>query len=218
MGFMDSVTSFTKGVGAKAKGNYDVVNLNSQISAIQREIGGLFTAIGERYYNNHKDDPEECFSGMIKEVKDRIAKINSLQQEIENTKEALANVSFSSAQPAVRYCVKCGTPLDMGSVFCVKCGAQQPADEAAGVAPAPTPQSAPDSYTAMTAPVADAAPSAPAPVAEAAPVQAAAEAAPAPAPETGAAAPAEGVKKCPVCGVALKADADFCTTCGTKYI
>ncbi len=202
MGFMDSVTSFTKGVGAKAKGNYDVVNLNSQISALQREIGGLFTAIGERYYNNHKDDAEECFSGMIKEVKDRIAKINSLQQEIENTKEALANVSFSSAQPAVRYCVKCGTPLDMGSVFCVKCGAQQPADEAAGFAPAPMPQPAPDAYTTMTAPVADAAP---APASEA--------------PATAEpASPAANEKKCPVCGVSLRADADFCTTCGTKYI
>ena len=127
MGFMDSVTNFTKGVGTKAKGNYDVVSLNAQISTIQREITGLFTSIGERYYETHKDSPEECFSGMIKEVDDRIRKINSIQQEIESTKEAMAAVSFVTPQQAVRYCVKCGTPLDIGNVFCVKCGAKQPA-------------------------------------------------------------------------------------------
>ena len=126
MGFMDNVTSFTKGVGAKAKGNYDVVSLNAQIASIQKEITGIYTSIGERYYDVHRDDHEECFSGMIREVNERLDKIMAIQAEIESTKEAMASVSFSSAQPAVKYCIKCGTQLGARDVFCIRCGTRQP--------------------------------------------------------------------------------------------
>ena len=191
MGFMDSVTSFTKGVGAKAKGNYDVVSLNAQISSIQREITGLYTSIGERYYETHKDSPEECFSGMIKEVNDRVARINSIQREIESTKEAMASVSFTAAQPSVRYCVKCGTPLELGSVFCVKCGAKQPGADGDSV----------------EVPVAE-------PVMQESPVaETNIEAFNETANDVSA---VEAEIKCPVCGVSLKAGSAFCTTCGSK--
>lgn len=126
MGFMDSVTNFTKGVGTKAKGNYDVVSLNAQISAIQKEISSIYTSIGERYYEIHKDDHEECFSGMIKEINERLDKINIIQGEIENTKEVMAAVSFSGSQPSVKYCIKCGTQLGARDMFCVHCGTKQP--------------------------------------------------------------------------------------------
>ncbi len=190
MGFMDSVTSFTKGVGAKAKGNYDVVSLNSQISTIQREITGLYTKIGERYYEVHKDSPEECFDGMIREVNDRVAKISALQREIENTKEAMAAVTFTNPQAAVRYCTKCGTPLEVGNVFCVRCGAKQadytqPAPAAEGGVYADEP-AAPMQETSV----------------DATPVQEMVE-------------PASPVI-CPVCGVELRPGSSFCTSCGTK--
>lgn len=38
MSFMDNVSAFTKGVGQKAKGNYDILTLNNQITNLNKDM------------------------------------------------------------------------------------------------------------------------------------------------------------------------------------
>lgn len=129
MGFMDSVSAFTKGVSAKAKGNYDVVTLNSQVSGLKREISALQAQLGEEYIKLHRDDAEEALAGFIAAIKEKENKIEELNAQIEATKEATAAVQLTAPATAAsgytgRRCSNCGAPLDADAVFCGKCGAK----------------------------------------------------------------------------------------------
>lgn len=130
MGFMDNVSTFTKGVGAKAKGNYDVVNLNSQISTLQRDINSLYTLLGEKYYSVHSTDPDEAVAGLVEQINAKKAKIDELQNDILKTKDDIAAVQLVAPQmKEFKFCVKCGNKLAPDAVFCTKCGTKQPENQ-----------------------------------------------------------------------------------------
>lgn len=97
MGFMEEVSAFTKGVGQKAKGNYDIVTMNNKISSLSKEIRGIYFQLGEQYYAAHKDDPEEGLVSLVNQIKDLEAQIADIQRQIENTKAVTASVQFSAA-------------------------------------------------------------------------------------------------------------------------
>lgn len=129
MGFMDSVSTFTKGVGAKAKGNYDVVALNTQISACKKEIAALYSKLGETYYAAHKNDPDESVKGIVSEIIDRENKIAAINDQITKTKEATAAVQLTNSPVLAgptnalgRKCSNCGASLADDAVFCAECG------------------------------------------------------------------------------------------------
>ncbi len=130
MGFMDGVAAFTKGVGQKAKGSYDIVAMNGKVSSLTKEISGVYTQIGEKYYALHKDEPEKAFEDFIETVKSLEAQRAVIERQIESTKAATASVPLSAqGAPATAngengFCEKCGAPLPEDSVFCVRCGAK----------------------------------------------------------------------------------------------
>ena len=129
MGFMDSVTSFAQGVSTKAKGNMDVVALNTQVSATTKEINNLFKTLGERYYNLHKDSPEEELKDLVNDISEKYEKIKQLEDNIEATKETISAVQLvkpASAEEGSRFCPKCGASVAPDNLFCVKCGTRVP--------------------------------------------------------------------------------------------
>ena len=89
MGFLDSVTKFTTGVAEKTKGNVDVFSLNQQISSTEKEISDAYKQLGSKYYDLHKEDPEESLAGFITAITDNYAKIERLKVEIEKKKATL---------------------------------------------------------------------------------------------------------------------------------
>lgn len=134
MGFMDEVTAFTKGVGQKAKGSYDIVAMNGRVSSITKEIRSVYTQIGEKYYTLHKGSPEEALADLVDTVNSLEAQKAMTEQQIESAKAAAASVPLSAqAAPAAAdgtngFCDKCGAPLPQDSVFCVRCGAKVAGD------------------------------------------------------------------------------------------
>ena len=123
MSFMDSVTMFTKGLGEKAKGNYDLLNLNNKISGTRKEMNNLFEELGRKYFETHRNDPEDDLS----EIVDNIAKLETSVEELmkmaEDTKTATAAVQLKlSSEGTGSICPVCGSRLDKDSVFCCVCG------------------------------------------------------------------------------------------------
>lgn len=95
MSFMDSVSTFTKGAAAKAKGNVDVVAMNAQVSTLKKEIASELQNIGQTYYDSHKDSPEEEYSAFFANIQEKEAKIAEIEKNIEETKAATAAVSLT---------------------------------------------------------------------------------------------------------------------------
>ncbi len=131
MKFMDEVSAFTKGVGQKAKGNYDIVAMNNRISSIQKEIRGIYTSLGEAYYALHKKDSEESLKNFVDSIVKLEAQISEVQRQLETTKAATAAVQLKAPQTENEvydgshgFCANCGASLPEDSIFCVKCGAK----------------------------------------------------------------------------------------------
>ena len=123
MGFMDSVSTFTKGLGEKAKGNYDVIALNNKISSIEREMNGIYLNLGRKYYSIHKEDAEEELSSFVDGLKRSEESITELKQMVEDTKAATAAVQLT-APKTERVCPGCGSPVG-DELFCAVCGTRQ---------------------------------------------------------------------------------------------
>lgn len=134
MGFMDEVAAFTKGVGQKAKGSYDIVAMNGKVSSITKEIRGVYARIGEKYYALHKDSPEEALADLVDTVSSLEAQRSMIEQQLLSAKAAAASVPLTAqagpapADGANGFCDKCGAPLPQDSVFCVRCGAKVAGD------------------------------------------------------------------------------------------
>ncbi len=129
MGFMDNVSVFTKGLGEKAKGNYDVLALNNRISSAEKEMNGFFQKLGKEYYKIHQDDPEDALLEFVSELKNTERSIAELKQMVEETKAATSAVQLTGSRQSARndsssglFCPECGSEIDEETVFCTTCG------------------------------------------------------------------------------------------------
>lgn len=130
MGFMDEVSVFAKGVGKKAKGNYDVVAMNTKVSSLRREIQGIYSKIGEQYYAIHKETPDEALKDYVETIKNKEAQIAEIEKQIEDTKALTAEVPLRTANGSgnqeaavtMKYCTNCGAAIPEDSNFCTNCG------------------------------------------------------------------------------------------------
>ena len=138
MGFLDSVTKFTTGVAEKTKGNVDVFSLNQQISNTEKEIGEIYKQLGNKYYELHKDAPEEALAGFITSITENYAKIDQLRADVEKKKAEIAAIELTDKSDnqaptkivgSGKVCPKCGSPVGDDELFCGNCGAPQPKNE-----------------------------------------------------------------------------------------
>ncbi len=157
MSFFDQFSKVTKDFGNKAqemtkdiKGKLEeqqaISRLNSQISEAKSQIKNTYTAIGEMYYNAHKDDEENAMQSQFQLIAEAMEKIAQCEQQIkdiknENTcpncgaavsKDALfcpncgTKIEKSQPQaeePKAKVCPVCGEPVDDEDLFCTNCGA-----------------------------------------------------------------------------------------------
>lgn len=127
MGLMDEVSVFAKGVGKKAKGNYDVVAMNARVSALRREIQSIYSKIGEQYYAIHKETPEEALKELVENVMEKENQVEEIQKQIEGAKAAISEIPLKTADTQkddvkIKYCINCGSAIPEDSSFCTNCG------------------------------------------------------------------------------------------------
>lgn len=177
MGFFDKVGDVLSNTGreisASAKNVADTSNLNSQIRAQQTLIQSLYKELGEKYYEESKDDSTCKYADKVASITDAKNKIVTFQHEIDRIKGRqicptcgasvepdvvfcpscgtnLAAVRTQNQQPAsapaTAFCPNCGAPLEAGSTFCMNCGTK--IDNAAAPAATPAADAAAPEYSA----------------------------------------------------------------------
>ena len=107
-----------QGVAQQTKNLADVTRLNSVITEKEKRIGQLYQAIGQGYYERHREDPAS-------EEREAIEQINSLVAEIDKCREEIKQIK------GVTKCASCGADIPLHAAFCNACGAKV-AEETAG--------------------------------------------------------------------------------------
>lgn len=105
----DNFTKLTKDVGSKAQEITETAKLNAKISDANTLIKSTYAAIGESYYNSHKDDENPEMAEQFKIIEEAKKTISEYQSQINSIK-------------GVRICPNCGAEISDKSAFCNKCG------------------------------------------------------------------------------------------------
>ena len=105
------LTDAGQNVAKQTKNLADVTQLNSAISEREKKIAQLFSAIGQAYYEQHKNDAGA-------EEAEKIEEINALYAEIAQDREKIKQIK------GVMKCEKCGADIPANAAFCNACGAK----------------------------------------------------------------------------------------------
>lgn len=86
-----------------------VAKQKSSISALQVKIKDMYAQIGEMYYKENKEHPDELYI-------DAITTIQKYEKEIEDAKLIIQN------EKGIKVCPKCGKEISVAVPYCTVCG------------------------------------------------------------------------------------------------
>lgn len=109
MGIFNKISQSSQNVLNKAKDLSEITSIKSKISDEQRVLLNNLAQLGELYYQNNKENPDENLKQLCGIITENKNKINELNKEIEKLKNS-------------SLCPQCGSKLNEGAVFCGKCG------------------------------------------------------------------------------------------------
>ncbi|WP_099468018.1 zinc ribbon domain-containing protein [Konateibacter massiliensis] len=107
----ETISAKSKDVAKKAKQVAEITSLNGKIGTQEDIIRRTYLEIGQKYYEQHKQDTSSEFGAeceVITEALDEIARIKSEIQLLKNCK----------------VCPKCGAEVSYDAIFCSSCGSQ----------------------------------------------------------------------------------------------
>lgn len=85
---LSSKISFTgKEAKRKAKEITDIAKLNSSIYKENAKLKELYYGLGQLYYNKHKDEPEDEFGLMIRNITASLETIHELKDKVQQVKD-----------------------------------------------------------------------------------------------------------------------------------
>ena len=103
------LTDAGQNVAQQTQNLADVTRFNNAISEKNKKISQLFLAMGQSYYERHKDDNTA-------EEPERIAEINALYAELFENREKIKKIK------GVVKCENCGADVPLSASFCNACG------------------------------------------------------------------------------------------------
>jgi hypothetical protein len=101
----DSIVNTTKDLSKMAQNAGDLTKLQYDKKLKESELSKLYEKLGKKYYEEHKDEDDEC----IKEITAAVLRIKEISEDIMQKKGGKA-------------CPKCGALVKDGSKFCSACG------------------------------------------------------------------------------------------------
>jgi hypothetical protein len=107
----------------KAKSYAGIPALSMQIGKQETIIKQAYEAIGETYYNLHKEEEDSSFSEQFKVISDAMEKIGALKAEIDEKKGgAQAACDADAVEIHTKLCPACNKAVAAEAVFCSACG------------------------------------------------------------------------------------------------
>lgn len=107
----DKLASTGAEVTQKAKEVSQVMTLKNKIHAEEGKITQLYQNIGQKYFEEHKDEEDNVY---VEDIRSILAALEG----IETLKAQIVEISGSNTCPA------CGETISAESAFCPKCGAK----------------------------------------------------------------------------------------------
>lgn len=102
---------------AKQTRNFtETARLNSAIADCEKKITQCYTAIGQSYYERHRDDPNA-------EELQKILEVRQLYQDIVQLRERVTQLK------GITVCPNCGAQIPLHAVFCTACGSRVASQE-----------------------------------------------------------------------------------------
>ncbi|MDE7122238.1 MAG: zinc-ribbon domain-containing protein [Oscillospiraceae bacterium] len=125
-------TNASRTVSQKVKNLNDTNKLTSQVKTEQNNIHQNLVAIGQKYYDLCRDNPDEEFQAMVEAIIKSEQTIARLQQEIESVRarepelmsvpgQSTINININTPSD-FRTCPNCGSRSQGDSAFCPHCG------------------------------------------------------------------------------------------------
>ena len=90
----------TRILAKRARLNADITREKALIRRLKGEIGG-------KYYDLHKNDPEEDLKKACEDITDSMARISSNKKEIEELKKSVANFDSETEAATDAECCEC---------------------------------------------------------------------------------------------------------------
>lgn len=113
MAFFDdlSKTLSDKGKVAahKAREAAEVLQVKAQIVSEKSKLKELYGAVGVLYYKKHRNDEDNEFADLFKEIGNVLTNIAAMEEKVQELDGTLV-------------CPNCKNPMKKGSAFCSKCG------------------------------------------------------------------------------------------------
>ncbi len=151
--FGNKAQEMTKDIKGKLEEQQAISRLNAQINEAKNQMKNTYMAIGERYYELHKDDLENDMANQFQIIADAMEKIAKCEQQIRDIKNENTCPSCGATiskdvlfcpncgtkierpqpepepQPTQKVCPECGAAVDEEDVFCTNCGARVDSEE-----------------------------------------------------------------------------------------
>jgi len=151
MDFFDTLGSKLSQTGQKAKQTAsdlrDSAKLTGQVSALTKEIQGLYAQLGEAYFKARGEEPDAAVQEHCDALKGKLKELELVRADLQRLKnvkvcpqcgaENEADARFCAQcstplpelpkreEPRESFCPNCGAKLIAGAKFCTKCGAKQ---------------------------------------------------------------------------------------------
>ncbi len=99
---------------AKIQKMNEIRKLSSQINGEKAKVQSMYEEIGQKFYEQHKENPPEDYHLEFIGLKTKFANIEELQKQLYDVK-------------GVTICPQCGEEVNATKYFCANCGCRLPA-------------------------------------------------------------------------------------------
>lgn len=121
MAFFDEIgkkiSQTGQGAVKQTKMMANVAKLKSDITDYEIKIKGMYEQIGQKYYEDNRDNAKSPYLEGLNMVKGYQQQIEQLQQQIQEERVMAAGPGQASGQ-----CPNCGATVNEDQIFCTVCG------------------------------------------------------------------------------------------------